>query len=178
MEVVGSFPPSLLITDFLQSARSEQPGAALDLPTLASTRLVSCSYQLVITLILVQRNGIRLAEIFDKELFERKLRQLEQGYRKRFGDLLVYDIDDELRRFETYRTELRTYTVDSTALMYQAQQDNRSILVEGANVRNTFEVSLISSVANKSAGWATCARGLDPFSNSGRADPQIPNEER
>jgi adenylosuccinate synthase len=80
------------------------------------------------------RNGIRLAEIFDPELFERKLRQLEQGYRKRFGDLLIYDIDDELKRFETYRADLAKYTVDSTSLMYKAQQDNTSILVEGANV--------------------------------------------
>jgi adenylosuccinate synthase len=79
------------------------------------------------------RNGIRLAEIFDPELFERKLRQLEQGYRKRFGDLLIYDIDDELKRFETYRADLAKYTVDSTSLMYKAQQDNTSILVEGAN---------------------------------------------
>merc|ERR1712025_606217 len=79
------------------------------------------------------RNGIRLAEIFDPELFERKLRQLEQGYRKRFGDLLEYDVDDELKRFETYRAELKNYTVDSTALMYQAQKDNKAILIEGAN---------------------------------------------
>ncbi|KAL7921734.1 Adenylosuccinate synthetase [Trichoderma austrokoningii] len=79
------------------------------------------------------RNGIRLAEIFNPELFERKLRQLEQGYRKRFGDLLVYDIDDELKRFETYRVDLAKYTVDSTSMMHQAQKENKSILIEGAN---------------------------------------------
>lgn len=47
---------------------------------------------------------------------------------------MVYDMDDELKRFETYRADLARYTVDSTALMYQAQQDNKAILVEGANV--------------------------------------------
>lgn len=79
------------------------------------------------------RNGIRLSEIFDPEVFERKLRQLEQGYRKRFGDLLVYDMEDELKRFETYRADLAKYAVDSTTLMHQAQKDDKAILIEGAN---------------------------------------------
>ncbi|KAH7122962.1 P-loop containing nucleoside triphosphate hydrolase protein [Dactylonectria macrodidyma] len=102
------------------------------------------------------RNGIRLAEIFDPELFERKLRQLEQGYRKRFGDLLVYDMDDELKRFETYRADLAKYTVDSTSLMYQAQQDNKSILVEGAN----FVTSSSTTIAGIINGLSLNPRAL------------------
>jgi adenylosuccinate synthase len=43
------------------------------------------------------RSGIRISDIFDEELFERKLRQLASGYRKRFGDLLVYDVEEEVR---------------------------------------------------------------------------------
>ncbi|KAI6780442.1 uncharacterized protein J7T54_007291 [Emericellopsis cladophorae] len=102
------------------------------------------------------RNGIRLAEIFDPELFERKLRQLEQGYRKRFGDLLKYDVEDELKRFETYRAELAKYTVDSTALMYQAQKDNKAILVEGAN----FVTSSSTTIAGIINGLSLNPRGL------------------
>ncbi|KAK7420620.1 Adenylosuccinate synthase [Neonectria magnoliae] len=102
------------------------------------------------------RNGIRLAEMFNPELFERKLRQLEQGYRKRFGDLLVYDMDDELKRFETYRADLAKYAVDSTSLMYQAQQDNKSILVEGAN----FVTSSSTTIAGIINGLSLNPRAL------------------
>jgi adenylosuccinate synthase len=40
-----------------------------------------------------------LAEAFDEELFERKLRRLAEGYKKRYGDLLKYDVEDEIARW-------------------------------------------------------------------------------
>ncbi len=46
------------------------------------------------------RSGVRIADIFDEEAFEKQLRALAEGYRKRFGDLLKYDVEDELRRFK------------------------------------------------------------------------------
>lgn len=45
--------------------------------------------------------------MFDEAVFERKLRTLAAGFRKRFGDLLVYDVDEELERFKKYRVELQ-----------------------------------------------------------------------
>jgi adenylosuccinate synthase len=36
----------------------------------------------------------------DYEVLEVKLRRLEDGYRKRFGDLLKYDVEEELARFK------------------------------------------------------------------------------
>lgn len=45
------------------------------------------------------RSGVRLAEAFDEELFERKLRRLADGYKKRYGDLLKYDVEDEIARW-------------------------------------------------------------------------------
>ena len=42
------------------------------------------------------RSGIRLAEAFDEELFEKKLRRLVDGYKKRYGDLLKYDVEKEI----------------------------------------------------------------------------------
>ncbi|KAK7424319.1 Adenylosuccinate synthase [Neonectria punicea] len=79
------------------------------------------------------RTGIKLAEIYDAELFERKLRQLASGYSKRYGDLLKYDVEDELKRFEEYRTQLPKYTVDAVSLMKQAQDSDTPVLIEGAN---------------------------------------------
>lgn len=45
---------------------------------------------------------MRISEVFDEAVFERKLRQLADGYRKRFGDLLKYDVEEEIARFKVY----------------------------------------------------------------------------
>lgn len=79
------------------------------------------------------RSGIRLAEVFDAELFEMKLRRLASSYKKRFGDLLTYDVEEELARFQGYRTDLAKYAVDAVAFIKDAQDRNMKILIEGAN---------------------------------------------
>ena len=79
------------------------------------------------------RSGVRLADVFDKELFERKVRNLAAAYKKRFGDLLQYDVEEELARFREYRVKLPQYCIDAVAFMSEAQASNRTILVEGAN---------------------------------------------
>ncbi|KAI1326599.1 Adenylosuccinate synthetase [Xylariaceae sp. FL0255] len=79
------------------------------------------------------RSGIRLAEVFNPELFESKLRRLADGYRKRFGDLFQYDIEDEIARFDEYRPKLAKYAVDGVSFIRSAQESNTEIVVEGAN---------------------------------------------
>lgn len=78
------------------------------------------------------RSGIRLTEMFDKELLERKLRQLEAGYKKRYGDLLTYDVEDEIKRFDEYRVKLQGHVVEAVEFMNHAQETNKKILVEGS----------------------------------------------
>lgn len=46
------------------------------------------------------RSGVRVADIFRVELFEKKVRMMAAGFKKRFGDLLQYDVEDELERFK------------------------------------------------------------------------------
>ncbi|PHH67223.1 hypothetical protein CDD81_2992 [Ophiocordyceps australis] len=79
------------------------------------------------------RNGIRVHEIFDQDRFEDKLRKLAVGYRKRFGDLLEYDVEEEIVRFREYRRTLAPFCVDAVQLIKQAQDRGTKILVEGAN---------------------------------------------
>ncbi|KAL2164251.1 hypothetical protein VTH06DRAFT_3467 [Thermothelomyces fergusii] len=79
------------------------------------------------------RNGIRVHEIFDQETFERKLRRLAEGYKKRFGDLLEYDVEEEIARFREYRGMLGEYVVDAVNYMHAAQAKGVDILIEGAN---------------------------------------------
>ncbi|KAM0435142.1 hypothetical protein ACHAPT_003232 [Fusarium lateritium] len=79
------------------------------------------------------RSGVRLAEVFDEELFESKLRRLAAGYAKRYGDLLKYDVEEEIARFKEYRPKLAKHAVDAVAFMQSAQESNTKILIEGAN---------------------------------------------
>lgn len=78
------------------------------------------------------RSGIRLAEMFNVGLFERKLRQLAAGYKKRYGDLLQYDVEEEITRFKQYRLDLADHIVDAVVFMNDAQERQANILVEGS----------------------------------------------
>lgn len=79
------------------------------------------------------RSGVRVHEIFDEPTFDRKLRLLAAGYQKRFGDLLKYDVEEEIARFKEYRTTLSPYVVDAVAFMKHAQESGQKFSVEGAN---------------------------------------------
>ncbi|TKA71651.1 hypothetical protein B0A49_04295 [Cryomyces minteri] len=79
------------------------------------------------------RSGIRMTDIFDAELFETKLRRLADGFKKRFGDLLTYDADEEIARFQDYREKLRPFVIDQIPLLKSAKEMKAPILVEGAN---------------------------------------------
>lgn len=79
------------------------------------------------------RSGIRISEIFDKQAFDAKLRQLATGFKKRYGDLLRYDVEEEIVRFDEYRTTLQPYVVDQVPLIESAVKGGVKMLVEGAN---------------------------------------------
>ncbi|RKF77241.1 Adenylosuccinate synthetase [Golovinomyces cichoracearum] len=85
------------------------------------------------------RSGIRMADIFQEEFFEKKIRALAAGFKKRFGDLLDYDPEEEIAKFKEseiyteYRSILRTLVIDQVPLLLSAQQSKAPILIEGAN---------------------------------------------
>lgn len=79
------------------------------------------------------RSGVRVSEIFNEELFEKRIRELAAGYKKRYGDLLTYDVEEEITRFKGYRKDLAQYVVDQVPLMDSAQKANTPMLIEGAN---------------------------------------------
>uniref|UniRef100_A0A8H7NF32 Adenylosuccinate synthetase n=1 Tax=Bionectria ochroleuca TaxID=29856 RepID=A0A8H7NF32_BIOOC len=87
----------------------------------------------IISLPLLKLPGIRIADIFDQELFESKLRRLAYGYKARYGDLLQYDVEEEIERFKGYRTELAKYAIDGLSFMHSAQTSGMNIIIEGAN---------------------------------------------
>ncbi|KAL2213922.1 adenylosuccinate synthetase [Sarocladium strictum] len=79
------------------------------------------------------RTGVKMTDIFYPELFEKKLRRLADGYKKRYGDLFEYDIKAELAAFEEYRETMKKYVIDGVAFMQSAQQGDKHIVIEGAN---------------------------------------------
>lgn len=109
-----------------------------------------------------------MAEVFDAELFESKLRRLASGYAKRYGDLLKYDVEEELARFNEYRPKLAKYAVDGVSLLQSAQKNNTKILVEGANAlmldldmgSYPYVTSSTTSIAGIIGGLALNPRGL------------------
>lgn len=80
------------------------------------------------------RSGVRISEIFEKETLDRKLKTLAHGFQKRYGDLLKYDVEQEIARFDGYRTALQPFVVDAVPLIESAQRSaETNLLVEGAN---------------------------------------------
>lgn len=78
------------------------------------------------------RSGVMLADIFDHEFLSSKLRRLYDGYKKRFGDLLKYNVEDEIERFKGYAEKLQPYVIDEVPLLRSAKEEKLKILVEGA----------------------------------------------
>jgi len=79
------------------------------------------------------RSGLRMCDLFDEEVFEKKLRRVADGYKKRFGDLLQYDVEEEIARYKELRPKIAPYVVDQVPLLQSAKEKNAKILVEGAN---------------------------------------------
>ena len=77
------------------------------------------------------RDGLRVIDLYH-ESFERKLRLLAEGYRKRYGSLLKYSVEDEIQRFKVYKDQLRPYIVDAVEYMKVTRENRRSVLVESS----------------------------------------------
>jgi len=79
------------------------------------------------------RSGVRVYELFNWPEFEKKLRALAHGYKQRFGDLLKYDVEEELAKYQVYSKTLQPYVIDAVPFIRDAFNANKRILVEGAN---------------------------------------------
>ncbi|KAL9124921.1 MAG: hypothetical protein Q9217_005801 [Psora testacea] len=84
------------------------------------------------------RDGLRVIDLYH-ESFEQKLRLLAEGYRKRYGKLLKYSVEDEIQRFQGYKEQLRPYIVDAVEYMKAVQANKRSVLVESSQALSMTE---------------------------------------
>jgi adenylosuccinate synthase len=73
-----------------------------------------------------------LADIFDEEVLQARLRSMADGYRKRYGHLSTYDVEEELARFKGYRETLAELVIDEVPLLQSARTQGLKLVVEGA----------------------------------------------
>lgn len=83
------------------------------------------------------RSGIRVHHLVGEgeeswQEFKTRYHRLIESRYKRYGEF-EYDIEQELKRYEKYRTLLKPFVVDSVEFMHKAIADKKKILVEGAN---------------------------------------------
>ncbi|KAI1616913.1 adenylosuccinate synthetase [Exophiala viscosa] len=99
----------------------------------------------------VARRGVTFWMLVNEEQrWQKRLRDLEAGYRKLYGDAALqgYDVEDEIKKLRDYRTELQQYVVSQTPLLAQAvggqgiatatsngdaARPGPNVLIEGAN---------------------------------------------
>lgn len=110
------------------------------------------------------RSGVRMTDMLDSDRLETRLRTIANGFKKRYGDLLEYDVEEELSRLKAwlisrivsthsdrkqgYTEKLRPYICDQVPLLRDAQKDG-GILVEGANALMVCIESVKSVMRNK-----------------------------
>ncbi|RPB04197.1 Adenylosuccinate synthetase [Choiromyces venosus 120613-1] len=112
------------------------------------------------------RSGIRVYELFHWEEFEKKLRLLAAGYKRRFGDLLKYDVEEELARYKVYYETLRPYVVDAVVFIKHAFDTNKRVLVEGANALMLdidYGTYPFVTSSNTGIGGAITGLAISPF---------------
>jgi adenylosuccinate synthase len=78
------------------------------------------------------RTGITIAEMFDAERFQTRLRLMAAGYQKRYGELLKYDVEEEIARFKTYTETLAPFVIDEIPLLRSAKREKLNVVLEGA----------------------------------------------
>lgn len=76
------------------------------------------------------RSGVRMGDVFDHEKLAKDLRRMEAGFRKRYGDLLKYNVEEEIERFKGYAEKLQDVVIDEVATLREPK-NFASILVEG-----------------------------------------------
>ncbi|OAA65662.1 adenylosuccinate synthetase [Niveomyces insectorum RCEF 264] len=111
------------------------------------------------------RDGLRVIDLYS-DSFERKLRQLAEGYRQRYGDLLKYDVDAELRKCNECKEKLRPYIVDAVEYMRVAEEKKKTVLVEGSQaLMLDIDYGTYPYVTSSNTGLGGCIQGLtlSPF---------------
>ena len=108
------------------------------------------------------RSGIRVGQlVHDKTSSDRRLRDLARGFKSRYGDLLQYDVEEEIKKCDDLREKLRPLVVDAVTLMTEAQRGSENILCEGGQaLMLDVDWGTYPYVTSSSTTLAGCLMGL------------------
>ncbi|KAF1990257.1 adenylosuccinate synthetase-like protein [Aulographum hederae CBS 113979] len=81
----------------------------------------------------MSRSGIRISDLKDLDDVAERLRRMAGNFKKRFGDLLEYDVEEEISRFKDYVPRLQPYITDIVPKIEEAKARKDTMLIEGAN---------------------------------------------
>ncbi|CAO1601014.1 Adenylosuccinate synthase [Xanthoria calcicola] len=113
------------------------------------------------------RSGVRIHQIFNKEELDKRLRVLARAAQKSYGSAMKdYDVEAEIARFDTHREHLRSFAVNAAPLMATAQDNDTTILVEGANaLMLDIDQGTYPFVTSSATGTGGAVQGLalSPF---------------
>ncbi|MFH1553030.1 MAG: adenylosuccinate synthase [Candidatus Omnitrophota bacterium] len=116
----------------------------------------------------VARVGIRVADLFDKEYFKKRLKNNIEEKNTIFKDLYGFEeflADDIFRKYVEYAALIKEFVCDTTLLLNEALKRGESILFEGA--QGTFldvdygTYPYVTS-SNSTAGGACTGGGVGP----------------
>lgn len=114
------------------------------------------------------RNGIRVADLLDREVFEEKLaRNLEEKNRllEKMYDTEGFKIEDILDEYYEYGQQVKKYVVDTSVVLNDALDEGRRVLFEGAQgVMLDIDQGTYPFVtsSNPVAGGVTIGSGVGP----------------
>lgn len=117
----------------------------------------------------IQRNGIRVGDLADWNTFEIRFRALAHQHMENYPGLEV-DIDGQLEYYHSIRDRVLSMTVDSIDYINKAYDDDKRILVEGANATMLdidFGTYPYVTSSNPSVGSVLTGLGVSPTKLSG-----------
>ncbi|SHH52330.1 Adenylosuccinate synthetase [Caloranaerobacter azorensis DSM 13643] len=117
----------------------------------------------------VERSGIRMCDIFYKDILEEKIRRnirekneiIEKLYEER-----GLDEDSIVTEYMDYLEQIKKYVVDTTALLNEAIEDGKKILFEGAQgtlLDIDFGTYPYVTSSHPISGGVTVGTGISPF---------------
>lgn len=118
----------------------------------------------------VQRMGIRIADLLDKDVFEEKLRtnlELKNRLFTKFYEVEGLEFDDIFEKFYAYGQEIAPYVTDTSKILNDVMDEGGKVLFEGAqgvllDVDHGTYPYVTSS--NPVAGGVTTGTGVGPAS--------------
>jgi adenylosuccinate synthase len=111
----------------------------------------------------INRNGVRVGDLQDWDLFERRFRALCEHHERSFG--ISINVDEQLQYYKSVAARVGTMTIDTIDFTNQQFDQGKRILVEGANATMLdidFGTYPYVTSSNPSVGSVLTGLGVSP----------------